>query len=99
MLLPLTTIRGLYSTPAGLGDTADTSGDTASGIDLSQFGSALGTTLSTMVPIGNTALPLWALGGLGLFALFLANRIVGTTRSVGSRVTKRATKIKRGFVN
>jgi hypothetical protein len=71
----------------------------ALGVTASSFPSALLTTLGTQVPIGTSTIPLWGLAGAAIAALFIANAMVSGTRKVTTRVSSRAKKIKRGFVN
>lgn len=69
----------------------------ALGITASSFPAAVGTALTTQIPVGGSMIPLWALGGAFIAALFISNAMVSGTKKVTSRVSSRAHKIRRGF--
>ena len=70
-----------------------------SGLDLSSLSSSAATLLSTPISVGQNSAPLWAFGALFVASLWLVTSLASVGKRATKRVTGRARKIKRGFLN
>jgi hypothetical protein len=83
--------RGFY----GLGQE-----DAGSSLSLATVSDTLGGALLSPVNLGQFgAVPLWALGAVGIVAYMMLSSLATRTKAVAHRVGGRAKKIKRGFLD